>query len=346
VRTIPQHDSDDLLVIAAQGGDERAFEALVAERQGELRAHCYRMLASTSDADDAVQEALVRAWRGLPSFERRSSFRTWLFKITTHAALDVARSRRRRELPVDMPPASSSELDEPAHLEWMDPFDGDPMPTSPEVAYAARETIELAYVAALQHLPVRQRAIFILREVLGFSAIETASILETTTAAVTSGLQRARGTLKWRLPTVSQGEELQSLGDAAVRELAERYARAIERADLTELLALLTEDIGWSMPPIPTWYRGTSTVARFLSRFVFAERWAHVTTMANCQLAVAGYIFDDKADAYLPAALDVLELRSGKVAAVTGFLTGESLSEPFRQLGLFERFGLPASLPS
>jgi len=221
----------------------------------------------------------------------------------------------------------------------------DPSIETPEDAYAAKETVELAYVAALQHLPPRQRAVFLLREVLGFSAAETASILETTTASVTSALQRARATLETRLPKVSQQEELASVGEVAVRELAARYASAIERADLTALLALLTEDVSWSMPPVPSWYQGKPRVAEFLTRFVFPERWTHLTTSANRQLAVAGYILDDGRGAYLPAALDVLDLRAGRVAAVTGFLTGEALNDDGVPHGLFERFGLPVSLP-
>jgi RNA polymerase sigma-70 factor (ECF subfamily) len=339
------HSEEDLLT-AAQRGDERAFEALVSERRGELHAHCYRLLASSSDADDAVQEAMVKAWRGLPNFERRSSFRTWLFRITTHAALDVARQRNRRELPISMAPATAEGLAPPADRPWMEPFAGVLVANSPEATYAARETIELAYVAALQHLPVRPRAVFILRDVLGFSTADTAAILDTTMATVTSALQRARASIATRLPTVTQREELGALGDADVQRLAERYASAIERADLGALLELLTEDVSWSMPPLPTWYRGSLDVGRFLTRFVFQERWAHVTTTANSQLAVAGYVYDDETCTFLPAALDVLELRGGKVASVTGFLTGEALGESFTQRGLFARFGLPGSLDS
>ncbi|HLK44625.1 MAG TPA: RNA polymerase subunit sigma-70, partial [Acidimicrobiales bacterium] len=333
--------SDDALVDAAARGDRAAFEALVVRHRKELHAHCYRLLASPEDADDAVQEATVRAWRGLQGFERRSSFRTWLFKITTNAALDLQRRRSRRELPIELGPASKGPLADAVDLLWVGPFDGDAS-SSPEAAFEARETVELAYVLALQHLPVRQRAVFVLREVLGFSAAETAAILEVTVAAVTSALQRARAALEARLPRTSQQAELASIGDQAVRELAERYAAAIERADLAALLALLTEDVSWSMPPLPSWYSGTADVSEFLTRFVFPERWAHVTTTANAQLAVAGYLLDEDRDAYVPAALDVLELRGGRVASVTGFLTGEGLG-PQHQ-GLFSRFGLPPTL--
>lgn len=345
VAAIPEPTEEDVLITAAQRGDGDAFAQLVLTRRRELHAHCYRLLASADDADDAVQVAMTRAWMGLARFERRSSFRTWLFRITTNAALDIARKRARRELPIGYAQASAGALADPLEIPWIGPYPGDATST-PESAYEARETLELAYVAALQHLPPRQRAVLVLRDVLEFSAAETASILETTTASVTSALQRARASLGARRPGVTQQTELASLGDAAVRELAARYADAIERADLVALLALLTEDVSWSMPPIPSWYCGQEDVSQFLTRFVFPERWAHVTTSANGQLAVAGYIFDDDRGAFVPAALDVLELRDGSVAAVTGFLTGEALGERLRQAGLFARFGLPATLPS
>lgn len=337
-------DDEGRLITAAQRGDRHAFDSLMGRRRQEMRAHCYRLLASPEDADDAVQDALVRAWRGLPQFERRSSFRTWLFRICTNAALDVARRRSRRELSAGFGPPNVRDPGEPEEWPWVGPFDGDPLEGTPEALYEARETIELAYVATLQHLPARSRAVFVLREVLGFSAAETAEMLETTVASVTSALQRARATLRGRLPETSQQAELSAMGDADVRRLAARYADAIERADLRALMALLTEDVTWSMPPLPSWFSGQRDVAGFLTRFVFPERWAHVTARANGQLAVAGYLFDDEAGGYLPAALDVLELRGGRVAGVTGFLTGEALSEPFASNGLFARFALPPRL--
>jgi RNA polymerase sigma-70 factor, ECF subfamily len=342
--TMPGNLEQDALVAAAQNGDEKAFASLVTRHRRELHAHCYRLLASADDADDAVQEATVRAWKGLARFESRSSLRTWLFKITTNAALDIARQRARRELPIEFGPASSDDPGGALDIPWIGPFAGDPAPLGPEARYEAKETVELAYVAALQRLPVRQRAVFVLREVLGFTAAETATILETTTATVTSALQRARATLVSRIPELSQQAELASLGDVATRKLAARYAAAIEQADLGALLALLTEDVTWSMPPLPSWYKGKSDVAQFLTRFVFPENWAHLTAVANGQLAVAGYLYDE--GAYLPAALDVLELRGGLVAGVTGFLTGEGLSVRLRPRRLFERFGLPPQLPS
>jgi RNA polymerase sigma-70 factor, ECF subfamily len=348
---------EQVLLHAAQGGDGEAFRALVEGRRVELHAHCYRMLASSDDADDAVQEALLRAWRALPRFEGRSSVRTWLFRITTNTALDIVSGRARRELPIQFgPPIGSGEPpgDPATEVPWIGPYAApDPKASHglPEARYAVRESIELAFVAALQHLPAHQRAVFILREALGFSAADTATVLDSTVAAVNSALQRARTRVDARLPKVSQQEELRLLGDGAARELASRYARAIEESDIDALLALLTADVTWSMPPLASWYRGHEHVAAFLRGSVFPERWRHVTTHANGQLAVAGYLFDAHRSSFVAGALDVLDLRGGRVAAVTGFLTTAALTFEERELhgaarGLFERFGLPEELTS
>lgn len=342
-----------LLLWAAQRGDEDAFRSLVAVRRTELHAHCYRMLASFDDADDAVQDALLRAWRALPTFEHRSSLRTWLFKIATNSALDIASRRRRRELPIDLGPASGSGAPggTSRDVAWIGPYPGATTSVEPEASYAARESIELAYVAALQFVPVHQRAVFILREALGFPASETARILDVSVASVNNALQRARRQLRDRLPTVSQAEELAALGDAAVRELAARYARAIEQADLDALLALLAEDASWSMPPLRSWYKGRADVSRFLCDFVFPERWLHRVTWANGQIAVAGYLYEHATNRYEAAALDVLDLKDHKIVAVTGFLTDRALSPEERvavgaPTAFFPRFGLPLDLPA
>jgi RNA polymerase sigma-70 factor (ECF subfamily) len=344
------------LIRSAKDGDDVAFRSLVEQRRAELHAHCYRILASADDADDAVQDTLLRAWRALPQFESRSSLRTWLFKIASNAALDIALRRTRRELPIEFGPPSGSgkPLGGPiTEIAWIGPY-AEPDATwqsHPDSSYATRESIELAYVAALQHLPAHQRAVFLLREVLGFRAAETAEILDTSVAAVNSSLQRARAGLSGRIPKVTQAVELQSVGDVALAELAARYARAIEEADIDGLLSLLTDDISWSMPPITSWYRGREEVAEFLVGYVFPERWRHLTTRANGQLAVAGYLFDPAEKSFLPGALDVLELRDGRVAAVTGFLTYAALTPLERETHtvpsrLFDRFGLPESLPA
>ncbi len=348
-------DEQDL-IRAAKEGDEEAFRALVEGRRAELHAHCYRMLASPDDADDAVQEAFVRAWRALPRFEARSSVRTWLYKITTNTALDIASGRSRRELPIGFGPSTAfgeTSGDPITEIAWMGPYPdrgGIRSTELPEPNYAARETIELAYVAALQHLGAHQRAVFILREVLGFRAAETAELLDTSVASVNSSLQRARAQLSDRLPELSQAAELSATGDRAVWELASRYARAIEESDLDMLLSLLTEDPSWSMPPLVSWFRGRGDVAEFLRTEVLPLRWRHATTSTNGQLAVAGYLFDAEANCFVSAALDVLELRGGRVAGVTGFLTIAGLTEERQENyqagpGLFARFGLPERLP-
>jgi RNA polymerase sigma-70 factor, ECF subfamily len=344
---------EDRLLLAAQRGDDSAFSTLVEPRRSELHAHCYRMLASLDDADDAVQEALLRAWRALPQFEGRSSLRTWLFRIATRTALDIATGHARRELPTTFgdPAPEGARPGEPAmEIPWMTPYPiAPPMAThgDPEQHVTSREHIELAFVAALQHLPVHQRAVYILRVVLAFSATETASILDTSVASVNSALQRARSRVASLVPTVSQASELAALGEPAIRALAERYAQAIEQADVTSLLSLLTEDATWSMPPLTSWYRGHASVSRFLEGDVFKNRWRHELTWANGQMAVAGYLFDTQRAAYGPAALDVLQLRDGRIASVTGFLTFEMLApaeavNPGRSLR-FDRFGLPES---
>ena len=194
-----------------------------------------------------------------------------------------------------------------------------------------REGIELAFVAALQYLPAHQRAVFILREALGFPAVEAANILETSVAAVNSALQRARAGVRDRIPVVSQQEELGRLGDAKGREIAAHYAAAIEESDVAALLSLLREDATWSMPPEASWLQGHDAIERYLRGSVLQRRWRHVTTGANGQLAVACYIFNADQDAFVANALDVLDLRDGLIAAVTAF------GAP----GLFKRFGLP-----
>ncbi len=353
--TIATEASHRGTLTAAQGGDESAFEALVGPRRAELHAHCYRILASVHDADDAVQETMLRAWRSLPRFQERSSLRTWLFKIATNSALDIASRRSRRELPHSFgPPTGPTDPSGTPVTEvcWMEPYPAVRELTSGlplEDAYSARETIELAYVATLQHLHLRQRAVFILREVMGFRAAETAEILDMTVAAVNSSLQRARAAIGDKLPRVSQQAELESMGPAAVDELARSYARAIEEGDLEGLMSLLTADPSWSMPPEPNWYRGRNAVAAFHRESVLPLRWRHLITSASGQLAVAGYLLDDEQGCFVAIALDVLELRGGHVDSVTGFLTPAAFEERKKYRAdsiLFSRFGLPDSFPA
>lgn len=349
-----EHADEAALLRQARDGDENAFSELVGAYRGELRAHCYRMLGSLHDAEDALQEALLRAWRNLSGFEGRGSVRSWLYAIVSNAALDIARHRSRRELPMDFGPAAGlgAELDAPL----TDPLWLEPCPDqwlaydaalSPEARYEQRESVELAFIVALQQLPPLQRAVLLLREVVGFSTEEISSQLGRSAPSVNSALQRARATVGSRMPARSQQSTLRALGDQRTRGIVERYADAIERGDTDMLISMLTEDATWSMPPIPTWFRGHEAVREFLVRYPLTERWRHRPVRANAQLAVGCYLFDQASGGYVAAVLDVLTMRGQKIAGVTGFLTAQTLAAPHSGgwvagAELFSRFGLPA----
>jgi RNA polymerase sigma-70 factor, ECF subfamily len=313
--------------------NEREFASLVEPYRAELRAHCYRMLGSLEDAEDALQETLVRAWRGLPKFEERSSLRSWLYRIATNACLRAIERRPQRVLPVDYGPAADPH-EGPAEplLEsvWVDPYPDERLGldsglAGPEARYEQRESVELAFIAALQHLPARQRAVLILREVLGFSAREVADVLETTPPAIDSALQRARKTLDGKVPDRSQQATLSSLGDDAVRDLAARYVEAWERNDVDAVVAMLAEDALMTMPPMPTWYRGREAVGEFLARRPLsgASRWLLVPARASGQLAFAQYGWDEAKGRFTAHGINVLTLKGDRVAEITAFLTPE-----------------------
>jgi RNA polymerase sigma-70 factor (TIGR02960 family) len=314
------------LLEQAQGGDDDAFERLVAPYRAELHAHCYRILGSTHDADDAVQDALLGAWKGLAGFEGRSSLRGWLYTVATHAALRVGSRRPKRQLSLDLAPAleSTHDLGEPiAETTWLEPYPGSLVDglgaLDPEARYDLRESVELAFVAALQHLPATQRAVLILRDVLAFSAAEVATAMDTTVAAVNSALQRARATLESRHGQPSQQQTLREIGDDGRDELVERFVAAWERADVEALLDLLVEDARFSMPPLPAWFDGRAAVGRFLRERVFATPWRLVPSSANGQLAFACYMGDSEGDFQL-AGITLLTLRGDLVADLTSFL--------------------------
>jgi RNA polymerase sigma-70 factor, ECF subfamily len=333
------------------------FTELAASYSAELRAHCYRILGSVHDAEDAVQEALVRAWKAIDRFEGRGSLRSWLYSIATNTALDIAKGRSRREFAVDLgaPAGPGAVLDAPlTELSWLEPYPDQWLAVaaepSPEARYEQRESVELAFVAAVQHLPPLQRAVLLLREVAGFSAAETATQLGTSVAAVTSALQRARATVAARLPERSQQSTLRMLGDQQTRDLVRRYADAMERGDITALTAMLADDVTWSMPPVATWFAGLESVRDFLVRYPLTDHWKHRPTRANGQLAVAGWVYDEDDGGFIPASIDVLTLKGDKIAAVTGFLTADLLSPEqaggwIRGAELFARFGLSADPP-
>ena len=331
----------------ARSGDQNAFAALTGTYQGELRSHCYRMLGSVQDAEDAVQNALLRAWRGLDKFEGRSSVRSWLYTIATNTTLDITRHRSRRELPADFGPAGAvggaveEAFNDPI---WLEPYPDrwlSGSSASPESRYEQRESVEIAFMILLQELPPLQRAVLILRDVLGFSAAEVAAQLETSVASVTSALQRARSAAQARLPQRSQQEALRALGDQAVADLAHQYATALETGDVDALLGLLTAEATWCMPPHPTWFQGHEALRPWLLRDPLSRRWRHQTTQSNGQLAVACYMFDSASGRYLPGVIDVLTLEGDKIAAVTAFVVGNA-ADP---VGTFATFALPPWLP-
>ena len=308
-----------------------AFDALVAPHRAELLRHCYRMLGSPQDAEDAVQEALYAAWRGLDAFEGRSSPRTWLFRIATHAALRVAEKRPPRMLSPDHGPPCEDprELGAPVPGPvWLEPLADD----DPEASYERRESVELAFVAALQHLPATQRAVLILREVLGFSAAEVAAQLDTTPAAVNSALQRARAGLEQRVPARTQQAELAALGPGRTRALLDAFVTAWERADVPALRALLAADARFTMPPLPAWFDGRAAVERFLHERLFATPWRLRQIAANGQPGFACY--QRAGGSFRLGAVNVLSLRDGEIAWIAGFV------DP----GLYRHFDVPAEL--
>jgi RNA polymerase sigma-70 factor, ECF subfamily len=344
-----------LLQLAIQG-DGDAFGELADFYRAELRAHCYRMLGSVHDAEDALQDAMLRAWRGLPGFAGRGSVRSWLYSIATNAAIDIARHRSRREFPVDFGPAGGhgADLDDPlTEVAWLEPcpdtwLAGDAT-VSPEARYEQRESVELAFVVALQHLPPLQRAVLLLREVVGLSTAEISRQMGTSTAAVNRALQRARAATRDRLPARSQQQVLRALGDQRIKALAERYADAMERGDADAVISMLTEDATWSMPPVPTWFRGREAIREFLVRYPLPERWKHWPARASGQLAIGCYLAGEDGS-YGAACIDVLTLDGDQIAAVTGFLTARPLQLPPSRAWiagdeLFARHGLPARLP-
>jgi RNA polymerase sigma-70 factor (TIGR02960 family) len=304
------------LLEAARRGDGAAFGRLVAPYRAELHAYCYRMLGSVQDAEDALQDALLGAWRGLAGFQGRSSLRAWLYRICTNACLRLAERRPRRLLSADLGPAftQTDDLGEPVgDPVWLEPY-----PT-PEGRFEQRESVELAFVAALQHLPATQRAVLILREVLGFSAAEVAGILATTPASVNSALQRARRAVGERVPHPSQQAELDALGAGGRRRLVEDLVAAWERADVAALLELLAADARFTMPPLPAWFSGRADIGRFLTGRLFATPWRLAPVEANAQLAVGCYQGDGHGRFRL-GAVNVVTVRAGRIAELTGFL--------------------------
>ena len=327
------------LIDLAKAGDQDAFRELVEPYRRELHVHCYRILGSVQDAEDALQEALLAAWRGLEGFERRASVRTWLYSVATNRALNVLRAAKRRpqvELPLpDVPLPEPTRLAEPL---WLEPYPDVLIenelesPPGPEARYEAKEAISLAFVTALQLLPARQRAALILRDVLGFHAAEVARMLDSTVESVTSALKRARATLESR-PHAEASPEPES---PAERELVGRLAAAFEANDVDAIVALLADDVRLTMPPLPLEYVGRDEAARFYS--VVATRPGRrriVQTRANGQPALAFYSRDATGDVFRATSLLVVTLAGRRFAALTRF-------DP----SVLPHFGLPSILPT
>jgi RNA polymerase sigma-70 factor (ECF subfamily) len=321
------------------GSDD--FAALTDPYRRELLAHCYRMLGSVQDAEDQVQETLIRAWRAYGGFEGRASVRTWLYRIATNSCLRAIENRSRRPLPSGLG-APSGEPDGPMpagqpEVAWLQPFPDALLPggdTDPADAVVTRASTRLALIAALQYLPGRQRAVLILRDVLGWRAAEVAGLLGTSATAVNSLLQRARAQLAVAAP--AEGELREPSGRAA-RELVDRYAAAFEKSDIDALMGLLTDDAVLEMPPQPAWFAGPELIGRFLATWVLGTpgKWRMIPTAANGGEAVACYLRSGDGR-YLAHGIQVLTLTDAGIAHVVSF------NDP----GLFGVFGLPPVLPA
>jgi RNA polymerase sigma-70 factor, ECF subfamily len=361
----PSVEQEELLE-SARSGSEEAYQRLVEPHRAELHAHCYRMLGSTQDAEDALQEALVRAWKGLPKFEGRSSLRSWLYRIATNTSLDAIERRPKRILPVDYgPPADDAVPGEPlVESVWIEPYPDETLGiedgyASPDARYERRESVELAFIAALQLLPANQRAVLILREVLGFSAQESAEALDTSVASVNSALQRARATVEKKLPDQSQQETLRALGDEKVKEIVGRYADAWERNDVDTVVSMLAEDAAFTMPPMSRWFHGDGIRPWLETSSMTGEwGWRAIPVSANGQPALAFYSWDEAQQARVPFAINVLSFEGEKIREVDAFILRASqdpdpevqartpeLPADYEKLErAYARFGLPARL--
>jgi RNA polymerase sigma-70 factor (TIGR02960 family) len=326
----------------AQAGDGDAFSQLVDPYRRELQVYCYRILGSVAEAEDALQDTLLSAWQGLAGFEGRASVRTWLYRVATSRCMDTLRSARRRP-PVSAPPA---ELRPPeptrlGELLWLEPYPdalldslADSTP-GPEARYEARESISLAFITALQLLPPRQRAAVVLRDVLGFHAREAARMLDTSEESVTSALKRARATLERHQRSSAHHEPAPPPGSAAERRLVDRLTTAFESADVNAIVALLTEDVWLTMPPLPLEYQGRELAAQFFTATAFRPGWTArmLPTRANGQPAFGFYARDPQTRAYHTVGLVVVTLAGSQISAMARF-----------DASTLPRFGLPATL--
>jgi RNA polymerase sigma-70 factor (TIGR02960 family) len=326
----------------ARAGDDRAFGELTDPFLGELQLHCYRILGSMQDAEDVLQETLVAAWRGLSGFEERSSLRTWLYRIATNRCLNALRASARRPRPVPSGPPWASEPTRRGEPLWLEPYPDillenvPDLGAGPEARYEAKETIALAFVTAVQHLPPRQRAVLVLRDVLGFRSAEVADMLSMSEASVNSALQRARATMAHLLP--GPGRERAPLPRSArERDVADRFAAAFAGGDVDGVVSLLTDDAWFTMPPVTLEYQGPVAIGRFL-RDSGAWRGCHayrlIPTRANGQPAYGFYIEDGHEPVFRGHGMVVLTLEGERISAITRFIDS----------GVMRWFGLPLTL--
>jgi RNA polymerase sigma-70 factor, ECF subfamily len=341
--TTQSEDTTAAVVAAAKAGDEAAFGELADRYRRELQVHCYRMLGSFEDAEDQVQETFLRAWRRRETYEGRSTFRAWLYRIATNACLDSL-ARRPRPVP---PPSAAAAASVPAaprsEITWLQPYPDRmlegiaPSDEEPDAVVVAKETIELAFLAAVQHLPPRQRAVLILRDVLGWAAKDTAELLEMSVPSANSALQRARATLKKEMPERRTEWAPGTDPNEQERELVQRYIEASEKGDADGIAALMREDARFSMPPQPEWYAGRdATVRGWIEGGFGADDFGEfrcVPTSANRQPAVACYVKQPGESSYRALAIDVLRIEDGLIAEITAF-----------ESRFFPLFGLPPEL--
>jgi RNA polymerase sigma-70 factor (TIGR02960 family) len=332
----------DGLITRARAGDSDAFKALTEPYRREIQVHCYRMLGSFQDAEDAMQETLLSAWQGLSGFEERASLRTWLYRIATNRCLNARRSASRRKAKEwDVPGVEPPEPTRLGEVPWLQPYPDTllegviDLSPGPDARYEQTESISLAFVTALQLLPPRQLAVLVLRDVLGFHAVEVAEMLDSTVQSVNSALKRARAGLERKLPSHADRARASDCDSASEHAIVARFVAAYESSDLDSLVALLTDDVFISMPPLPFEYQGREPASRFFAGiFGSGRKFQLLPTRANGQPAVGAYVRDSTGISH-GVGLFVLALADDEISAMTRF---ENTVLPW--------FGLPRSIPS
>ncbi|WP_410648421.1 sigma-70 family RNA polymerase sigma factor [Amycolatopsis sp. cmx-4-54] len=342
----PGEPGDEVSLDAVRTGDEGAFAALVERHRRELQLHCYRMVGSYDESEDLVQETFLRAWLKRDGFEGRSSFRAWLYRIATNACLDFLRRHSRRPQHYEASAGVTQGSPEPpSRITWLQPYPDELLnevvstEQEPDAAVVSRETVELVFLAGIQHLPPRQRAVMIVRDVLSWPAAEAAELLEMSTASVNSALQRARSTLRKHLPERRSEWPRQAGPTEDEQAVLRRYIAATEEDDVEAMAELLREDALLTMPPEDLWVSGRDSITKFLGPVIdpgsprYFGRWRHLPTVANRQPAAAGYVQRPGTQVFRAQVLDVLRIEDGEIAEVMSF-------EPH----LFPAFGLPLTL--